>query len=59
MHKFNFFARIEVYQISAVLYNTPQYNTDLDITHILDITQSCCGYQNIFTVEFYEGIIGK
>ena len=29
------------------LYNTPHYNTDLDITW------SCCGSQIIFTMEFY------
>ena len=34
------------------LYNTPHYNTDLDITW------SCCGSQ-IFYQEFYKGIIGK
>ena len=38
------------------LYNTPRYNTDLDIT-------CSCGYVhvalNIFTMKFYKGVIGK
>ena len=34
------------------LYNTPNYNMDLDIT------LSCCGSQ-IFALEFYKGSIGK
>ena len=33
------------------LYNTPCYNTDLDIT------QPCCGSLKKFTMEFYKGII--
>ena len=39
-----------------------QYNrfiTDLIYNKNLDITQSCCGSQICFTLDFYKGIIGK
>ena len=35
------------------LYNTPLYNTDLDII------PSCCGSKVFFNMEYDKGIIGK
>ena len=44
---------VQYFYNTPSLYNTPHYNTDLDIT------QSCCGSQISLTMEFYKGIIGK
>ena len=33
--------------------------THLIITHVLDITWSCCGAYVFYIMEFYKGIIGK
>ena len=45
--------KMEKHGTGQSLYSTPRYNTDLNIT------RSCCGTQNFFTMEFYKEIIGK